>query len=630
MKKTLLIGVFPIVALLLLGACNEGTTSPSETSSSSGTAPSSTPIEATLTAVSASLSKTTKAGSVPLGDLFAFTGEATPSIAVSDDFVATYDPEKKTVDIHHAGNAIITATLGDLIAATTLIVRDAETDYAVLATVLGKLDEGYVFAGIDYSSASAMARNEIVTPDYYYDYLQGEGVGKLSDGNMYLFRGTTDSYVAYGTNQGSNEEYIADAFLPVSVSNDEIIVDGARYLVPAEKLGSTEDNPLAASLLSQFRLDVANFASISIESLTPTSFALKVLTNAVDEEEAAIATFELSLIGLASDSSIESFLASSAIPTPVSPDEDLLVNAFAAFKSSSSYQIYGSDVTDTDHEVFYNLYTPNQYLEYFTGISEGYVNKDGAVYHYTPDSSNYAVLDEQPYGTYTDYKEFIKTIYTIDLTMFDACRPDPDDPSIFTYSPELDGRELGRYFLQMCGYDLNGIDGSSTSNFTDNLEEIAFLVDGDIIYVEMNIGDLGEINFQFDSLNSVADMPIVVGDIDPRDYIGTYSCSTMSYKNEEGDYVGIDSSLILESDLTGTFVWGETNYDVSWNPEVNEASKNQILLNLSITSETPNGECIVSAYINSANWSWNPGINIQFAYDSQATFKPSGLYRLQQ
>ena len=644
MKKSPLVGILSFGLILGLAACGGDSGRDTSLSSNGGSATSEsvdsgisesvapdssqsvmTELEAKFTEVK----KSTEDGEIALDELFEYDENAAISVTSDNSYVVSYADGKLT--INHAGDAVVTLAIGEDSASVKVVVRDPSSAFAPLNAIFLEMKDGFILSGIDMTSASALQRNDYFTTSYHYDAVQEKGIARLSDGNMYNIKGTASGYAAYGTSKGSNADWQKETFLDLAVGEDEALKEGNDVLLPATKLGSEEANPVAMALLQELKLTTAfNFTYIRLSSVGDHGFDFNLVTSALgDENETSVINAEVFGTGTATLSSLDEWLETAEIPEAPVADESLLKDAFQKFAESQSYQIYGSDVTDSDHEIFYNRYTPDQYYEYFMQDAFGYVNKDGRVYRYVPDTYDYAVLEDEPYGQYTDYKAFIKTVYTMDLSLLDVCRPDPDEPTLFEYAPELDDRELGRYLLQMVGYDLNRSDGTEIWNYTNSLTDIGFLVDGDVIYVEIYC-DYGKISFQFDSLNS-ASLPIVPGEVDPRDYVGEYApTSTVSIKDENGDYVDIETSLTLEADLTGTFLFHEATYDITWNPALNESNKNQIDMNLEIVSETTKGEEFLSSYINVANWDFVKGVNIQFRYDANVTFAPSALYKLQE
>ena len=316
-----------------------------------------TELEAKFTEVK----KSTEDGEIALDELFVYDENAAISVTSDNSYVVSYADGK--LAINHAGDAVVTLAIGEDSASVKVVVRDPSSAFAPLNAIFLEMKDGFILSGIDMTSASALQRNDYFTTSYHYDAVQEKGIARLSDGNMYNIKGTASGYAAYGTSKGSNADWQKETFLDLAVGEDEALKEGNDVLLPATKLGSEEANPVAMALLQELKLTTAfNFTYIRLSSVGDHGFDFSLVTSALgDENETSVINAEVFGTGTATLSSLDEWLETAEIPEAPVADESLLKDAFQKFAESQSYQVYGSDVTDSDHEIFYNRYTPDQY-----------------------------------------------------------------------------------------------------------------------------------------------------------------------------------------------------------------------------------------------------------------------------
>ena len=195
----------------------------------------------------------------------------------------------------------------------------------------------------------------------------------------------------------------------------------------------------------------------------------------------------------------------------------------------------------------------------------------------------------------TNYKEKVETLYSVSTNIFDKVVYNSSQ-ECFIYVPTSSDNALAKFLLHTLGYDLNGKDA-----FANNVSEIAFLVEGDIIYCDINLNEnyaYGQIKFQFDQLNST-NMPEYIKPTtgEGAEHAGKYvGKGTINTAQEQ--YTTVASELTLNADLTGIFTFGDSTYNLTWSAFDDPTNQNKIIFSFVITSETNKGETLKSAQTN--------------------------------
>lgn len=517
-------------------------------------------------------------------------------------------------------------TTSGVTASIDVTVVDTESSLVNISSKLATIKNGYNITGYSFEGATVKQIYDTVTPNYSYSNYKEEGVGVFKDGNVYKFKATTTGgFTGVGSSLGAASIWRKNLFNNFTVTNKYITKQGNDFIIPYVEIGSENNNPLATSFAKQFGLSSnLEFMYIKLTVGELNELQLSIITHVNGNEEVAIAEYIMSDFGTAGVPDVEAWLETADIPVVTDTSVDSLKAVFNKYIHSTSYRMFGADILDSDREIFYNYYSPTQFYEYFMDEGSGLINLDNKVYTYTADANNHVVLGNVVEGI-TDYKQKVETAYDLTTDIFDGVIYNSTQ-ECFIYVPTATNNALAKYLLHTLGYDSNGKD-----NCLNAVKEIAFLVEGDIIYVDINFTaamGYGQVKFQFDSLNT-ASMPEYIKPTNP-DGVGSqyagYYVGKGTINTAMGKYTDVESTLRLNADLTGLFTFNETQYTITWTAEDDPTNQNKVNFNFTITSDTPKGESFVTVY----KYKSNPDVlNITFNYDSSVVHNSGNAYRIQ-
>lgn len=629
MKKKSLTLALSLLSVMTLASCtnqNEGgsegvSSNQEETSSSSSSTTITSEAEWTVTAKVSKLEKTVGDEDIRFDDLFAYNCGDNLFVEGKGSAIRV-DRITRVVKFVASGTATITATAGEKTATIAVSVKESEANVLKAKQLLDKLGGYYYASGEDASSGTAKKVNVIKAKKYDFDLETNKGEGVLKDGNVYTIRGRVDgSFYATGLSLGTESEWQKTrSFSSFSPTSSEVSVtlnsDGSISSMELPKTVDGQINATAKAVLTALGLtyNFANYTRVLFQEIDYTNDGFTVYM--INDKSEVSAYLEISF--QFSYAKLESFLSTSDIPDAGEYEQDALLKKVREIQNAKNYRIMGSDVTDSDHEMFYNYYSPVQYFEEFMDDSFGYYNKNGRVYRYTKTDAGFANLETTPYGNYTTYTEIVPSMYSIDASLFSAATMNGSDHSQFDYAPSSDNGALGTYLLRTVGYDSTG------HNYLDNMVDAAFYLTDDALLVEMSFS-FGTVSYQFDSF-STAELPTVMDDFDDSAYIGTFAGSD-SVIGEDGKHTAnFPVTLVLEEGHVGTYTFNSVTYGISWSTRVDDSNKNLVYFDFAITSgKTDNNESFIAneSYSNilAVQGKYNM-IQVAFAYKEGVSYKP--------
>ena len=625
MKKkafTLALSLLSTLTLISCSSADQENGSSIEQEPSSSTLASTIPAaDWTVTAKVAKLEKTVGDDDIGFDELFTYNCGDNLFVEGKGSAIKV-DRINRVVKFIASGSATITATAGEKTATIAVTVKESEENVLKAKQLLDKLGGYYYAAGEDASNGSAKRANFIKAEKYVFDLETNKGEGVLKDGNVYTIRGRVDrSFYATGLSLGTESEWQKTRSFPsFSPTSSEVsVVLNEEGKITSMELPKTIDgkaNSTAKAVLSELGLNYnfANYTRVLIQEIDYTNEGFTVYM--VNDQSQVSAYLEVSF--QFSYAKLESFLLTGDIPNPDEYEQDALLKKVREIQSAKNYRIMGSDVTDSDHEMFFNYYSPVQYFEEFMDDSFGYYNKNGRVYRYTETEAGFADLEATSFGDYTSYTEIVPSMYSIDAELFAAATMNGSDHSMFDYAPSSDNGALGAYLLHTVGYDSTG------HNFLDNMTDAAFYITDDALLVEMTF-TFGNVNYQFDSFGS-AELPTVMDDFDDSSYIGTFT-GTDSVIGEDGKHTAsFPVTLVLSEGHVGTYTFNSITYGISWATHVDDSNKNLVYFDFTITSgKTANNESFIvnESYSNilAIQGKYNM-IQVAFAYKEGVSYKP--------
>lgn len=602
----------------------DSSTSVSQNSSSTSSANSSS-VEEIVSAKAATKTIIIEDEYIPATDLFNIPNNAAYELSTSNIYTVKISQDKKGYIIVHGGDVTLSIKCNNKTASVKVSIMDKENTLNFIATKLSSINTGFNISGFYYQNGNEVDIYKTFNRNYIYDNFAQTGFGVFKDGNVYKFKGTSDGkFVGFGGSLGTAAIWRNNNFKDFTATNKYISKNGNNFYIPYNTIGSENMNPLAKSFLEQVGLSVdTTFQYINLSVGSQGEISITFVTNVFNGKESKAAEYILADFGIAGINDVEAYLATAEIPTVKENSNEALKQAFKKFMNSKSYRIFGADVTDSDHEIFYNYYSPTQYYEYYMDDAYGLINLDGKVYNYTADKNNHVVLGSEVAGL-TDYKQKIETLYTVNDSIFDNVTYN-NAQDCYIYVPKENNNALASFLLHTCGYDLKG------NNYLNNVDEIAFLVDGDNIYVDINMNAnmaYGQIKFQFDRIDSV-DMPQYIKPTEEegegKEYAGYYK-GKGTVNVSQGKYEEVTSDLTLKADLTGTFTFGENTYQIAWSAKDDESNQNIVRFTINITSETTKGESFIEVY----KYKSSPkSLQVKFSYDSSKAHISWNTYTLQ-